>query len=104
MHARWLASPALLLLLVLGFSAFAEVAVPPLRSPVTDLTGTLTPEQIATLDQQLRAFEAKKGRGQGGGAFATEPSSPRSERTREHSSASDESAPGRARVESRGRT
>jgi uncharacterized protein len=35
--------------------------VPPLRAPVTDLTGTLTSEQIATLDQRLRAFEAKKG-------------------------------------------
>ena len=61
MHVRWLASPALSLLLLFGSGALAEVAVPPLRSPVTDLTGTLTPDQIATLDQQLRAFEAKKG-------------------------------------------
>src|SRR5688572_32025222 len=61
MHVRWLASPALSLLLLFGSGALAEVAVPPLRGPVTDLTGTLTPEQIATLDQQLRAFEAKKG-------------------------------------------
>ena len=35
--------------------------MPPLRAPVTDLTGTLTPEQMTTLEQQLRAFEAKKG-------------------------------------------
>jgi uncharacterized protein len=61
MPARWLASPAIALLLLFGSGALAQVAVPPLRSPVTDLTGTLTPEQVATLDQQLRAFEAKKG-------------------------------------------
>ena len=61
MQARWLASPAILLLLLFGSGALAEVAVPPLRAPVTDLTGTLNPDQIATLDQQLRAFEAKKG-------------------------------------------
>jgi uncharacterized protein len=62
MPARWLASPAIsLLLLLFGSGALADVAVPPLRSPVTDLTGTLTSEQSATLEQQLRAFEAKKG-------------------------------------------
>jgi uncharacterized protein len=60
MCARWLALPALLLLMS-GSGARAEVAIPPLHSPVTDLTGTLTPEQSATLEQQLRAFEAKKG-------------------------------------------
>jgi uncharacterized protein len=60
MPVRWLALPALLLLL-LSCGALAQVAVPPLRAPVTDLTGTLTSEQIATLEQQLRAFEAKKG-------------------------------------------
>src|SRR5690349_5625700 len=60
MLARWLALPALSLLL-LGSGALAEVAVPQLRAPVTDLTGTLTPQQVATLEQQLRAFEAKKG-------------------------------------------
>jgi uncharacterized protein len=61
MLARWLASPAIALLLLFGSSALADVAVPPLRSPVTDLTGTLTAEQSATLEQQLRAFETKKG-------------------------------------------
>ena len=35
--------------------------MPPLRAPVTDLTGTLTPEQIAALEQQLRAFESAEG-------------------------------------------
>lgn len=61
MFARWLTLPALLLLVIFGRGVHAEVAVPPLRSPVTDLTGTLTSEQSATLEQQLRAFEAKKG-------------------------------------------
>jgi uncharacterized protein len=61
MLARWLASPAIALLLLFGSSALADVAVPPLRSPVTDLTGTLTAEQSASLEQQLRAFETKKG-------------------------------------------
>jgi uncharacterized protein len=42
-------------------AAGAQVAVPPLRSPVTDLTATLTPDQIATLEQRLREFEAAKG-------------------------------------------
>jgi uncharacterized protein len=42
-------------------SAFAQVGVPPLRAPVTDLTGTLTADQIARLDSQLRDFESRKG-------------------------------------------
>jgi uncharacterized protein len=41
--------------------AFAQVPVPELRSPVTDLTNTLTSEQAAALDQKLRAFEQRKG-------------------------------------------
>ncbi len=60
MRASWLALPAFSLLLF-GSAAFAEVAVPPLRAPVTDLTGTLTSEQVATLEQRLRAFEGQKG-------------------------------------------
>jgi uncharacterized protein len=51
----------LLCLLVVPFAAFAQVAVPPLRSPVTDLTNTLTPAQAASLEQTLRTFEARKG-------------------------------------------
>lgn len=52
--------PALLLLLC-GGSAIAEVAIPPQRAAVTDLTRTLTPEQAAALERRLRDFEAKKG-------------------------------------------
>ena len=52
---------ALFLLLLLAFTAGAEVAVPPLKGHVTDLTGTLTREQAASLEQMLQAFEARKG-------------------------------------------
>jgi uncharacterized protein len=52
--------PALLLLLC-GGSAIAEVAIPPQRAAVTDLTQTLTSAQSASLEQRLRDFEAKKG-------------------------------------------
>jgi uncharacterized protein len=41
--------------------AAADVAIPPLSSPVTDLTQTLTREQAASLEQTLRAFEQRKG-------------------------------------------
>ena len=42
--------------------AFAElVAIPPLKSLVTDLTGTLNPSDIAQLDAKLKAFETEKG-------------------------------------------
>jgi uncharacterized protein len=42
-------------------SALAQVDVPALRGPVTDLTGTLAPEQVAALDQRLREFAAAQG-------------------------------------------
>jgi len=41
--------------------AVADVAVPPLTGRVVDQTGTLTPEQIATLDGTLQSFEQRKG-------------------------------------------
>ena len=41
--------------------ADAQVAVPALSARVTDLTGTLTTEQSAALEEKLRAFEARKG-------------------------------------------
>jgi len=64
MTRRWLA--ALACLLTAAGPAFfglaqADVAVPALKSRVTDLTGTLTAEQQGTLEQRLAAFEAKKG-------------------------------------------
>jgi uncharacterized protein len=50
-----------LFLFNLSLPALAQVAVPELRSPVTDLTNTLTPQQTQALDQKLRAFEQRKG-------------------------------------------
>ena len=61
--ARW----AALLLLALSLTAQAQVPalglqpVPALTARVTDLTGTLTAEQQAALEQKLAAFEASKG-------------------------------------------
>lgn len=50
-----------LLLLLLALPAWAQVAVPPLAARVADLTGTLTNEQTASLEQRLQSFEARKG-------------------------------------------
>jgi uncharacterized protein len=58
----WIFAP--LLLLLFAMAAWAQdtpVAVPPLRSPVTDLTQTLTPEQSAALESRLRQYETQKG-------------------------------------------
>lgn len=57
------ATRALLLAFTLCWSLVvsAQVAVPPLTGHVIDLTGTLTAEQKASLEQTLTAFEARKG-------------------------------------------
>jgi uncharacterized protein len=44
-----------------AFAALADVAVPPLTGRVVDKTATLGSGDIATLDQTLKDFEAKKG-------------------------------------------
>jgi uncharacterized protein len=44
-----------------GLPPYAQVAVPPLKARVTDLTGTLRPEERTSLEQRLAAFESKKG-------------------------------------------
>ncbi|MFT3752589.1 MAG: YgcG family protein [Paludibacter sp.] len=41
--------------------AATPVVVPELLAPVTDLTGTLSAEQVQSLDARLRAFEQRKG-------------------------------------------
>jgi uncharacterized protein len=46
-------------LLLLGVAA-AAVAIPPLKSRVTDLTGTLNESQRSALEQTLAEFEARK--------------------------------------------
>ncbi|MFL6618107.1 MAG: TPM domain-containing protein [Povalibacter sp.] len=56
----WSAALAAVLLFACTF-AFAQVPVPPLTAPVMDQTNTLTAEQIASLDQTIRAFRDRKG-------------------------------------------
>ena len=51
----------LALMLCWAFAAFADVAVPPLTGRVVDKTATLSSSDIASLDQTLRDFEARKG-------------------------------------------
>jgi uncharacterized protein len=51
----------LLVFFLASFGLHAEVAVPPLTARVTDLTGTLSPSQRDALEQELRAFETRKG-------------------------------------------
>src|SRR6267154_187851 len=63
MLKRWpglLAAGAILLLAGLP-AASGEVAVPPLSAHVTDLTGTLSAQQIRDLESRLAAFERGKG-------------------------------------------
>ena len=46
---------------LLSGAVLPQIAVPPPAGRVTDQTATLTQEQVAALDQMLKAFEAKKG-------------------------------------------
>ena len=49
-------------LLFISQLAFADlVAIPPLKALATDLTGTLSQQELAQLDAKLKAFEQKKG-------------------------------------------
>ncbi|MBM0107550.1 YgcG family protein [Steroidobacter sp. S1-65] len=56
----WLLLVALLIA-VAARAQDAPVPVPPLTSPVTDLTQTLSPQEKAALESRLREFEAQKG-------------------------------------------
>jgi uncharacterized protein len=64
---HWLKLPRVLLAAVLVLTALlpvaraADVAVPPLKTRVTDLTATLSAEQTAALESKLAAFEQRKG-------------------------------------------
>jgi uncharacterized protein len=51
----------LALMLCWAFTALADVAVPPLTGRVVDRTSTLSSSDIASLDQTLKDFEARKG-------------------------------------------
>jgi uncharacterized protein len=61
MLKRWLGLVAAGVLLAGLAPARAEVAVPPLKAHVTDLTGTLSAQQIQDLESRLAAFERGKG-------------------------------------------
>lgn len=58
---RSTATLCLLVTLLVAAPVRAQLAVPALTGHVTDQTGTLTAAQIATLEQYLVAFEARKG-------------------------------------------
>src|SRR5437867_13428937 len=61
MPKRWLGLVAAGVLLAGLASARAEVAVPPLKARVTDLTRTLSGTQQQDLERRLREFESRKG-------------------------------------------
>jgi uncharacterized protein len=52
---------ALLVLAACLCAARAEVPVPPLKARVTDLTRTLSAQQISELESRIAAFEARRG-------------------------------------------
>jgi len=49
------------LVMMLAMPALADIAVPHLSRQVTDLTGTLTSEQVIAFEQSLAALEQRKG-------------------------------------------
>jgi uncharacterized protein len=61
MRAFAIRAAFLLALAALALAAWAQVAVPELSRRVTDLTATLTPGEVATLEGRLEAFEAARG-------------------------------------------
>jgi len=58
--AAWFLALCVLWFTLAG-TVWAEVAVPPLKARVTDLSATLQPAQQAGLEQTLKSFEEKKG-------------------------------------------
>jgi uncharacterized protein len=61
MLRHWLAALVAVASLAFVSASGADVAIPPLKSRVTDLTNTLTAEQKGALEQKLGAFEVRKG-------------------------------------------
>jgi uncharacterized protein len=61
MASTWAKTLAFAAMLLAAFVAAADVAIPPLKSHVTDLTGTLSPPEKAQLEQKLADLEARKG-------------------------------------------
>ncbi len=52
---------SLIAILLIAQPAWADVAVPPLKAHVTDLTATLSVSEMTQLEQKLSVFEQKKG-------------------------------------------
>jgi uncharacterized protein len=63
MRSAWrlVAAFGLILLSAAGLAADELVAIPPLKARVTDLTGTLSREQAASLEADLAQFEKARG-------------------------------------------
>ncbi|SFF14155.1 YgcG family protein [Nitrosomonas sp. Nm166] len=57
----WVKSLVLTILLLSAVCSWAEVAIPPLKSHVTDLTATLSTQEVSHLEHKLAAFEKTKG-------------------------------------------
>lgn len=58
---RLIAALGLLLLSAAGLAADDLAAIPPLKARVTDLTGTLSRDQAASLEAELEQFEKSRG-------------------------------------------
>lgn len=50
-----------LIMVMMSVSTWAQIAIPELKSRVTDLTATLPPNEVVLLEQKLSNFEEKKG-------------------------------------------
>ena len=50
-----------LIMVIMSVSTWAQIAIPELKSRVTDLTATLPPNEVVLLEQKLSNFEEKKG-------------------------------------------
>lgn len=57
----WILAVIMCVMSGLTFAQDTLIAVPRLTAPVTDLSATLSADQQATLNEELRAFEARKG-------------------------------------------
>ena len=61
MASTWAKTLAFAAMLLVACLAAADVAIPPLKGRVTDLTGTLSPAEKVQLEQKLADLEATKG-------------------------------------------
>jgi uncharacterized protein len=57
----WIFAVVICVLSTLALAQDPLLEVPPLKEPVTDLSATLSGEQLSNLNRELRAFEERKG-------------------------------------------